>query len=93
LYAGEFVEAREQLDKALALFDPERDRDLKFRYFADIGVSTMAYSAFVYWALGEVEQARRFIDGMVARTDQAKHVGTTTVAHVIRAELSGDMEN
>jgi predicted ATPase len=86
-YAGEFVEAREQLDKALALFDPERDRDLKFRYFADIGVTAMAVSAHVYWALGEVEQARGFIDGMVTRSDQAKHVGTTTIAHIYHAEF------
>ena len=33
-FAGEFVEAREHLEQALAIFDPERDRDLAFRFSA-----------------------------------------------------------
>ena len=45
-FAGEFVEAREHLEQALAIFDPERDRDLAFRFGQDVGVSAMAYSAY-----------------------------------------------
>ena len=37
-FAGDFVEARAHLEQAVAIFDPERDRDLAFRFGQDVGV-------------------------------------------------------
>ena len=31
-FAGNFIEARSHLERAAAIFDPERDRDLAFRF-------------------------------------------------------------
>jgi predicted ATPase len=42
----------------------------------------MASSAIVYWVLGHNERARRYVDDMLTRSDQAKHVGTATTAHL-----------
>ena len=56
-FAGEFVEARDHLERALALFQPGRDDDLAFRFGPDPGVAAMAYLAFALWPLGEVDRA------------------------------------
>jgi class 3 adenylate cyclase/tetratricopeptide (TPR) repeat protein len=75
-FVGEFVEAREHLEKALATFDPERDRDLASRFGQDIGVPSMAYSAFVLWALGEIDLARERAEELATRTAQSGHAAT-----------------
>ena len=50
-------EARDHLERALALFQPGRDDDLAFRFGQDPGVAAMIYLALVLWPLGEVERA------------------------------------
>src|SRR5271157_521306 len=66
-FLGEFVEARDHLERALALFQPGRDDEMAFRFGPDPGVSAMAYLAFVLWPLGEVDQAVSLIERMRAR--------------------------
>ena len=56
-FAGEFVEALRELERALALFQPGRDDDLAFRFGPDPGVTAMIYLAFASWPLGEVDGA------------------------------------
>ena len=56
-FAGEYGEARDRLEHALALFQPGRDDDLAFRFGVDPGTAAMAYLAIASWALGEVERA------------------------------------
>ncbi len=43
-FAGEYREARDHLERALALFEPGRDDDLAFRFGLDPGVAAMAQS-------------------------------------------------
>ena len=67
-FAGEYREARDHLERALAMFQPGRDDDLAFRFGQDPGVAAMPYLALVLWPLGEVERAvslvgRRGADG------------------------------
>jgi predicted ATPase len=80
-FAGSFVEARASLERALAIFDPERDGDLAFRFAQDVGVSIAAYLALVLWPLGDVDRARKFIEEMAVRPARIGHVGTTVYAH------------
>jgi hypothetical protein len=56
-FAGEFLEAQQHLERALALFQPGRDDDLSFRLVQDAGATAMAYLAFASWPLGEIERA------------------------------------
>ena len=42
-FAGEYREARDHFERALALFQPGRDDDLAFRFGQDPGVAAMAY--------------------------------------------------
>ena len=51
------VEAREHLERALALFQPGRDDDLAFRFGQDAGVAAMLYLALTLWPLGDVGRA------------------------------------
>ena len=78
---GNFAEARVQLERALAMFDPERDADLVVRFAQDVGVAIRAYLAVVLWSLGEVDRARKIAEEMMARAAKIGHVGTTVYAH------------
>src|SRR4029079_13394457 len=64
------------LERALAMFDPQRDAGLVVRFAQDIGAAIMAYLALALWPLGEVERARRSIDQALARANEIGHVGT-----------------
>ena len=79
-FAGEYREAREHFERALALFQPGRDDDLAFRFGTDAGVSTMAYLAFASWPLGDVDRAISLIDRMQTRAAGLTHVGTLAYA-------------
>ena len=80
-YAGNFADARVSLECALAIFDPERDCELAFRFAQDLGVSITAYLALVLWPLGEVDRAREVAEEMVARATKIGHVGTAVYGH------------
>ena len=84
-YAGDFEEARGHLDQALAIFNPQRDRDLAYRFGHDVGVAEMAYLAMVRWLLGETDHAHRLAAEMVTRAIQAGHVPTVVYGHMHKA--------
>jgi class 3 adenylate cyclase/predicted ATPase/ABC-type transport system involved in cytochrome c biogenesis ATPase subunit len=77
-FTGNFVEARTHLEHAAAVFDPERDRDLAFRFGQDVGVSAMVYLSIVLWPLGEVDRAREIAAAAAARIAQLNHLATST---------------
>ena len=75
-FAGEYREARDQFERALALFQPGRDDDLAFRFGADPGVAAMLYLAVALWPVGDVARAISLIDHMQTRMANLTHVGT-----------------
>jgi predicted ATPase len=75
-FAGEYVEARHNLERALSLFEPGRDDDLAFRFGVDPGVPAMAYLAFVLWCLGEIDRALPLIERMRERVSALTHAHT-----------------
>jgi hypothetical protein len=75
-FAGEYREARDHFERAVALFQPGRDNGLAFRFGHDAGVSATAYLAVALWPLGEVERATSVIDRMQTRIADLTHVGT-----------------
>ncbi|MGO9422085.1 AAA family ATPase, partial [Roseiarcus sp.] len=48
-YQGDYTNAQVHLERALAMFDPDRDCDLAFRFGQDLGVSFMNYLALALW--------------------------------------------
>ena len=75
-FAGEYREARDHLERALALFQPGRDDDLAFRFGHDAGVAAMLSLALALWPLGEIGRAISLVDAAEARLAGLTHVGT-----------------
>ena len=86
-YEGDFVAARASLEKSLATFDPERDRDLAFRFAQDIGVSATIHLAKTLWAQGEIHRASDLAIASVEQADRTGHVATMVYAHCVHAFL------
>ncbi len=76
--AGDYVGGCSHLEKALAIFDADRDRDLAFRFGQDVGVSAMVYLAIALWPRGEVDRARELIDATARRIAILGHLATST---------------
>jgi class 3 adenylate cyclase/predicted ATPase len=76
LHQGEFREAHAHLVQALRLYDPERDRDAKFRFGQDVGAAATAFLAHIHWEFGEVGQARELIEQALARAVESAHAPT-----------------
>jgi class 3 adenylate cyclase/tetratricopeptide (TPR) repeat protein len=81
-FAGDYREARDRLEGALALFQPGRDEDLAYRFGWDAGVAAMANLAAVSWSLGEVDRAISLIDRMKTRISDLTHVGTLALGRM-----------
>jgi tetratricopeptide (TPR) repeat protein len=57
-WMGEFLTAREHLEMAISIYEPERHRPLTFHYGGvDAGVFSMSYAAWTLWYLGYPDQA------------------------------------
>ena len=56
-WMGKFPAAKEYLESAITLYDPERHRPLIFRYGYDAGVACLSYAAWTVWHLGYPDQA------------------------------------
>jgi len=82
LFAGEYIEARHHLERALALFQPGRDDDLTYRLAVDAGTAAMAHLAFASWPLGEVDRAISLIERMRARIARLANVNTLALGAV-----------
>ena len=75
-------EARDHLERALALFQPGRDDDLAFRFGQDAGVVAMTFLALALWPLGDVDRAISLIDRMQTRMAGLAHVGTLALGRM-----------
>ena len=90
-FTGNYSEARAHLEQAVTIFDPERDRDLAFRFGQDVGVSATVYLAIALWPLGQVDRAREIADATAARTAKLNHLATSTygLMHCAMFEIIG----
>ena len=75
-FAGEYCDANDHLERALALFQSGRDDDMAFRFGQDPGIAAMANLAIASWPLGEVDRAMSLIDAMETRMSGVPHIGT-----------------
>jgi tetratricopeptide (TPR) repeat protein len=99
-FMGQYREARDHFEKALALFQPGRDDDLAFRFGHDEGVAAMIDLAFVSWTLGEVDRAVTLIDRAEERIADLTHIGTKAygrfnvgIFHLMRGDRGRAAEN
>jgi class 3 adenylate cyclase/predicted ATPase len=95
LFQGEFIGGQTNLAEALGTYDPERERDAKFRFGVDGGAGAAGFLALASWALGDVERARALSEEALARADETAHAPTrANVYHFISRyqTLRGDPE-
>ena len=69
LWIGEFAHAREHLQKALALHNPEQHTALAFQYGTDPRTVCLLYETLALWVLGYPEQALRKSREALARAE------------------------
>jgi len=79
--------AKRHLEKALALYDPERDRDLAYRFAQDIGVSALVYLSLVQWVLGESDRSHATMTEALAHAAKINHVPTLVYTNLHAAWL------
>jgi predicted ATPase len=95
LYQGDFLDAEANLVEALRTYDPERDRDAKFRFGVDTAAVATGYLTQASWALGDVERARALGEEALARADETGHAPTRAVGYgliSVYQVLRGDAE-
>jgi class 3 adenylate cyclase/tetratricopeptide (TPR) repeat protein len=94
-FAGEYREAREHLERAVALFQPGRDDDVAFRFGQDAGVAATLFLALVLWVLGDVARAIALAQQAHERVERIPHASTRAYGklhmalfELIRGEVS-----
>jgi class 3 adenylate cyclase/predicted ATPase len=71
---GEFLPAREHLERAISIYDPRSHRPLVFRYGgADAGVVCLSYAAWTLWQLGYPDQALKRVNEGLAAAQTLSH--------------------
>ncbi len=75
-FHGDLVEAHDHLIGALSIYDPERDREARFRFGLDTGVNAMALLAPVKWELGDLSEARAQIEQTMVRANDSAYSWT-----------------
>jgi len=88
-FAGEYGEAQDHLEQALAIFRPGRDDNLAFRFGHDAGVGAMLYLAIAIWPMGKIDRALSLIESATARIADVTHAGSKAYAamHAAMFEL------
>ena len=99
-FAGEYREAREHLERAVALFQPGRDDDVAFRFGQDAGVAATLFLAIVLWVLGDVARAIALARQADERLERIPHANTRAYGklhmalfELIRGEVSRAVPN
>jgi tetratricopeptide (TPR) repeat protein len=76
---GDFTAAVTHLEEALRTYDPERDREARFRFGSDTAAVATAYLAHAKWQFGEFARARELIQQAVARAVESAHAPTLAI--------------
>ena len=79
------IDARAHLEEAARIYDPERDRDAKYRFGVDTGASATLFLAHTRWQLGEIGRAQELIEEAVVRAVKSAHGATQTNAYYYTA--------
>src|SRR5260370_31604417 len=82
-WMGEFLPAREPLEMASSLYDPERHRPLAFRYGGfDAGIACLSYAAWTLWTLGYPDQALQRGNKALALAQALSHPLSLALAEI-----------
>ncbi len=99
-FRGEFVMAREYLERANAGYDPQRHRSLRLVTGLDVGVLCRGWMTCTLWALGYPEQALAWSQEALALAQALDHAHTLAFAlavagsnfHLLRRDVQAARE-
>ena len=77
---GELVAARDHLEQAIALYDPQHHRSHAFRYSLDPGVTSLSRASWTLWMLGYPDQARRRSQEALTLARELAHANSLAMA-------------
>ena len=95
MFMGRIVEAREALERAIEVFSASRESDRMAARAAgqDAGVSMLVLMAWVFWILGQVDEAVSRMAAALERAEVVQHAHThayawyyASVLHALRGE-------
>jgi predicted ATPase len=94
-WSGEFAAARRHLEKALALYDPVRDRSKAARFGNDARVACYTFLGLVLWYQGFPDQGLRHSEEAIAAAravlhppSEARALGYAAQVHQLRGEAA-----
>jgi predicted ATPase len=80
-HLGEFVQAREYLERGVALYDAQQHHSAAFLYGGyDPGVMILSYTAWVLWFLGYVDQSLQRIREALSLAHKLSHPQSLAIA-------------
>ncbi len=83
LQAGRYHDAHEHLQQVVDFYNPERHRSLVFAYGADLGVHSLAWTAWTLWAMGYPDQARARSEAALSLAQGLDHLLSRTFAESV----------
>jgi predicted ATPase len=84
---GDFKTASVHLERAIAEYDPERDRDARFPFGQDTKAAATAFLSGAYWVMGRLEEARASSDSANTWAGELAHDPSVANALVLTAFL------
>jgi class 3 adenylate cyclase/tetratricopeptide (TPR) repeat protein len=85
LLGGNFLEAQTHLERTLEIYDPKRDREVKFQFGWDSSAGAPSILALTNWFLGEVGRGRELMDEAIARAVESVHEPTVANTYFLKA--------
>ncbi|MGB7097321.1 MAG: hypothetical protein WBD95_00940, partial [Xanthobacteraceae bacterium] len=80
-----FEGARARLEHTLRIYDPERDREAKFRFGPDPKLAAIPNLGVSAWCLGDVRRARELMDEARSGEVESAHAPTLALTYHLQA--------
>jgi DNA-binding SARP family transcriptional activator/predicted ATPase len=86
-HLGDFVRAREHLDRAIALHTPAHQPTHDFPFTGDLGVLSLSIASHARWHLGQPDQGLEMSRGALSMAEDLGHPFSRTFAHAYAAMM------
>jgi class 3 adenylate cyclase/predicted ATPase len=80
LYRGRFVAARDHLERAIGVYDPNLHGHLIEAHGIDPGIVCLSYLGYLLWFLGYPDQARQYSEQAIFDAEKIRHPFTLAFA-------------
>jgi predicted ATPase len=80
---GDFIDARQHLERAISLHESEQDRPLAPSYTMDMAVPPLVYLDYVLWVLGKSGGTRCLLEKAISHAERTKHRQTIASVYVM----------